>query len=66
MNKLVYTFATLNLAASNNQLINYGKEPGAILDLVTDDEGNEFYWIMAPKPGYDVPFDLRRDELMIL
>ena len=24
------------------------------------------YWVMAPKPGYEVPFDLGEDEMVIL
>ena len=42
------------------------KEAGSLLDQVVDDDGVETYWIMAPKPGYEVPFDTRSDELMIL
>ena len=42
------------------------KQPGSLLDLYVDDDGVESYWIMAPKPDYDIPFDLRSDELVIL
>ena len=31
-----------------------------------DDNGSETWWIMAPKPTYTVPFDLRQDELVII
>ena len=66
MNKLLLTFGMVNAATANTQLINYGKGQNSVLDKVTDDEGEEFYWIMAPRPGYEVPFDLRKDELLIL
>jgi hypothetical protein len=66
MNKLLLSFGMLNAAIANQKLINYGKGPNSVLDVVVDDEGEEFYWIMAPKPGYEVPFDLRKDELLIL
>ena len=62
MNKLFTQFALLNAATALDSL----KEPGSLLDLYVDDDGVESYWIMAPKPDYDVPFDLRSDELVIL
>ena len=33
---------------------------------MVDDEGNSKNWIMAPMPGYTIPFDLRKDELVIM
>mgnify|MGYP006114375435 CR=1 FL=1 len=36
------------------------------MDTVVDDAGNSQSWIMAPKPGYRLPFDIRGDELVIM
>ena len=36
------------------------------MDTVVDDAGNVQNWIMAPKPGYRLPFDIRGDELVIM
>jgi hypothetical protein len=63
MNKLVTTFGLLSATYAQ---IESAKSTGNILELVTDDNGDEVYWIMAPKPGYDVPFDLRSDELLVI
>ena len=63
MNKLAWTLALANSATAQ---INSQKGQGSLLDLVTDDNGNEIWWIMAPKPTYEVPFDLRTDELVII
>ena len=63
MNKL--TLLSL-IGASSANPFNSGKAPGTFLDVVIDDEGNTENWIMAPKPGYQVPFDLRSDELVIM
>ena len=54
------------IGATSADPFSTGKAPGTFLDVVTDDEGNTNYWIMAPKPGYEVPFDLRADELVIM
>ena len=47
-------------------VLNNKKLPGDLLELVEDDDGATTYWIMAPKPGYQVPFDVSKDELVIL
>jgi hypothetical protein len=39
---------------------------GPLLDTAVDPEGNDVFWVMAPKPGYEAPFDLGADELVIL
>ena len=62
MNKLAWTFALLNSATA----IDSQKGKNSLLDEITDDAGETKWWIMAPKPGYDTPFDLRKDELVIL
>ena len=62
MNQLI---AFLLFNAANAQMNNQ-KAPGDLLDLVTDDEGVDYYWVMAPRPGYDVPFNVGEDELLIL
>ena len=62
MNKLLSSIALFNVATA----LDSEKESGSLLDLVITDDEEETYWIMAPRPGYDVPFDLRSDELVIL
>ena len=44
--------------------MNNQKLPGDLLESVIDDDGVEYFWIMAPKPGYE-EFDITRDELVV-
>ena len=63
MNKAALTLALLNNSAT---AINSQKGKDSLLDEVTDDSGQTTWWIMAPRPGYTTPFDLRKDELVII
>ena len=46
--------------------LNNSKAAGPLLDTAVDPEGNDVFWVMAPRPGYEIPFDLGADESIIL
>ena len=47
-------------------VLNTQKLEGPLLESVIDDDGAEYFWVMAAKPGYEVPFDITKDELVVL
>ena len=47
-------------------VLNTQKLAGDLLESIKDDDGVEYFWVMAAKPGYSVPFDITKDELVVL
>ena len=47
-------------------VLNTQKLSGDLLESVIDDDGAEYFWVMAPKPGYELPFDITKDELVVI